>query len=248
MSGDKEPIFDLKEKTPQNLACFGLLNRNVEFMIPFFRSRREPLLFGEQKEPVKFFGVPSETAALYDASVRILSYRPDQKSHAVELACRGTDETVILYMPSEPQDFATACKWIKHWRDNHHGDKAKTGQWDDGQLHEDDDLRIPYLTLDVRSDYTSELGGHRHYERQPLNPWFISSARQHTKFKLHENGARVRSSAVIELTPFGTEYQRTYARDFIYDRPFFVFMWRDAADWPYLGVWVGDTSAMSPKK
>ena len=31
-----------------------------------------------------------------------------------------------------------------------------------------------------------------------------------------------------------------------HDRPFFAFLWRDNADWPYLGVWVGDSSALLP--
>ena len=32
----------------------------------------------------------------------------------------------------------------------------------------------------------------------------------------------------------------------IYDRPFFTFLWRDKADWPCLGLWVGDSSALLP--
>jgi hypothetical protein len=33
-------------------------------------------------------------------------------------------------------------------------------------------------------------------------------------------------------------------RDFHYDRPFFVFLWREGAEWPYVGAWVGDDAGM----
>ena len=33
-------------------------------------------------------------------------------------------------------------------------------------------------------------------------------------------------------------------RDFHYNRPFFVFLWREGAEWPYVGAWVGDDAGM----
>ncbi len=33
-------------------------------------------------------------------------------------------------------------------------------------------------------------------------------------------------------------------RHFIYGRPFFAFLWRDGAEWPYFGVWNGNDTAL----
>jgi hypothetical protein len=47
-----------------------------------------------------------------------------------------------------------------------------------------------------------------------------------------------------EADPFGAPPPKPVPRRFIYDRPFFVFLWREHAEWPYLGVWIGDASAL----
>jgi hypothetical protein len=50
----------------------------------------------------------------------------------------------------------------------------------------------------------------------------------------------------LAADPFaGTpETPPTVSRHFIYDRPFFAFLWRDGAEWPYFGVWIGGVSAL----
>jgi hypothetical protein len=75
-------------------------------------------------------------------------------------------------------------------------------------------------------------------------------AEQRTTFELHEKGARVEVLVEGGDEPFGgpPEPPRLVPRHFIYDRPFFVFLWRDKAEWPYFGAWIGDASAMSPWK
>jgi len=44
--------------------------------------------------------------------------------------------------------------------------------------------------------------------------------------------------------PFAEPQPRGHPRQFIYDHPFFVFLWRDGAAWPYFGAWIGDASAL----
>jgi hypothetical protein len=70
-----------------------------------------------------------------------------------------------------------------------------------------------------------------------------------TRFELFEKGASVRVEASIEEDPFGGySGPTTVPRRFIYDRPFFVFLWRDGAEWPYFGVWIGDATALQKFK
>jgi beta-galactosidase/beta-glucuronidase len=118
------------------------------------------------------------------------------------------------------------------------------GTWADRVLHEGDVVQVPYLSLDVTEDMAGRLRGWRFYGGEG-DPWTIRRAEQVTKFELFEKGARVRVETSIESDPFAGDIGPTpVPRRFIYDRPFFVFLWRDGAEWPYFGAWIGDASAL----
>jgi hypothetical protein len=241
MTGE-EPFKLSGEQIPGTIACFGLLDREVEFEKPFFRSARAPLEFGAEKSPVRFFGTDGDNAENFGESVEVLSYRPVDGSLALEVSCKGSDEKVILYRPAKAQDFATACRWIREWRKNPGQSAGLPGNWNDRWLHKGDEVRLPYVSLDASADFAGALQGGRFYGK-PGDPWAIRIAKQKTKFELHEKGAKVRMETSIEADPFAAE-PRKVPRRFIYDRPFFVFLWSEKAEWPYLGVWVGDDSAL----
>lgn len=242
MTGEEQGPFTLEEATPGTLACFGLLNRDVVFEKPFFKSSKIPLVFGEKKEKVRFFGATGDLTDTYGETVKVLAYRPVDGSLALEISCKGGDDTVILYMPPEGQDFATACRWLREWRKTFKWNEELPGNWNDRLLHERDEVRVPYVSLDVKNEMAGWLQGGRYYGNAG-DPWRIVRAEQKTQFDLHEKGARVRVEESIQLDPFsGTP--PTVPRRFHFDRPFFVFLWREKAEWPYFGAWIGDTSAL----
>jgi hypothetical protein len=243
MTGEKKGPFRLDNPQPGTLACFGLLDREVEFAKPFYRSAKVPLKFGDGKDPVHFFGTTGDLAGFQGDSVKVLAYRPVDGSHALEVSCKRGDDTVVFYMPPAGQDFATACKWLREWRKTYDRNAELPDGWNDRSLHEGDEVRVPYVTLDVTEDLAGQLQGGRFYGKAG-DPWAIRRAEQRTKFELHEKGARVRVVDSIQADPFGGAPPPAFPREFFYDRPYFVFLWREKAEWPYLGVWVGDTSAL----
>jgi hypothetical protein len=107
-------------------------------------------------------------------------------------------------------------------------------------LRSSDEIRIPYIDLESNADLVSKLGGTRHYGK---TPWTIIRAEQLTRFHLHEKGARVHAEVSLAAS-FGDVDPFSESRRFIYDRPFFVFLWRDGAEWPYFGAWIGDVTAL----
>jgi hypothetical protein len=241
MTGEEKGPFSLSENpAPGTIACFGLLDREVEFAKPFFRSAKAPLRFGSAKSPVQFFGTTAAHAAAHGDVVKVLAYTPADDSHALEISCKGADDKVILYMPGKAEGFAAACRQIREWRKA--WDEAQAEKSADRQLRMGDEVRVPYVALDTAASFTGALQGGRHYGIEG-DPWKVIRAEQKTKFELHEKGARVRVEASLDLEPFGPA-PVIKPRRFIYDRPFFVFLWRENAEWPYLGVWVGDTSAL----
>ena len=244
MTGDAEGPFKLMEQVPGGIACFGLLDREVEFRKAFFRSRKVPLKFGAEKAEVSYFGTNGDGSAGYGEDVKVLAFRPVDGSHALEVSCKGGDDKVIFYRPPAAQDFATACKWIRKWKKDYVVNAELPGSWADRVLHAGDKMQVPYLSLDVVENLAGSLQGGRFYGNAG-DPWRIRRAEQVTKFELFEKGARVRVETSIELDPFAGNFgPEPVPRNFIYDRPFFVFLWRDGAEWPYFGAWIGDASAL----
>jgi hypothetical protein len=238
---EKDGPFRLMTEDPDNRAAFGLLDREVAFQKEFIRARNAALGFhsSEGEKPVSFFGARDEMIGELRDSVRILSFRPVDRSHAIQIRCKQADDTVILYLPAKPQDFGTACDWLRTWRAQFKPDAELNGAWNDPFLHDGDAIGIPYIDLNATADLTSKLSGIRHYGKKP---WEIIRAEQLTRFQLHEKGARVRVEVSIKAAFGGPP--PSIPRKFIYDRPFFVFLWRDNAEWPYFGAWIGDTSAL----
>lgn len=241
MTKEAKGPFTLSQGDPNNRATFGLLDRVVTFQKEFVRSRNEPLAFRvyDKEIPVCFFGCRDDWSGELRDSVRVLAFRPVDRSIALQISCKEADDSVILYLPPKPLDFSTACSWIRTWRAQAKEDDSDFGAWNDPRLHETDEVQVPYVSLNSIADLTSKLGGVRTYGNKP---WIIGRAEQRTRFELHEKGARVRVEDSLEA--FGDAPAKPSPRRFIYDRPFFVFLWRDGAEWPYFGAWIGDTSAL----
>lgn len=236
ITGVNEEPFTLLAADPNTVACFGLLERKVEFEKEFRQSMKTPLEFkrGNTVSRVAFFGTRGELSASYESSIQILHHAKNW--HALEISCKGGDEKVIVYLPPEPQNFSEACGIIRETR------KALNDKGG-SLLDVGDDIRIPYLSLDVKDALANRLQGDRFYGKAG-DPWRIAHAEQKTKFELHEKGARVRVETSLYAAPFGEPTRPSPPRHFICDRPFFVFLWREKAEWPYLGVWVGDDSSL----
>jgi hypothetical protein len=240
----KGPFSELPERTsiePGRLVL-GLLDRELKFTKMLHPSTSMPLAFrsAEKEHPVRFFGVRGDRSAGHRAQVRILSRT--EGSHALQIAA-ADDESLVLYLPKERESFAAACTKLQAWR------KEKlTGEYGsamDPGLHAKDDLRIPYVTLTASADFTPSLPSLRFYEGHRY-PWRISKAEQRTKFEMTEKGAKVRAEVELKADPLGDPPPPPpiTPRNFHFDRPFYVFMWRDGAEWPYFGAWIGDQSAM----
>ncbi len=241
ITGEQVNPFHLERENPMAAAVFGLLDRELTFTRPFPRSEKTPLEFGVKGQKVHFFGVRGNKSG--DYPVKVLAYRPSEKSHAIEIPCSDPEDAVLLYRPGSATTFAEACKVLREWRQKWDG-KNRSFKEDDAWLHDDDDLRIPYVKLDATIDFKARLDSLRTYPNH--TPARISRAEQVVKFTLHERGAKVQAKTSME-DPFGGAPE-TVPRQFLYDAPFFVFLWRKDAEWPYFGAWVGDASAMEKWK
>lgn len=241
---DEKP-FSIEEENPDRRVVFAMLSRRVSFTKAFLRAKHDSMDFQSdgKSQAVQYFGIPRERADAYSTSVKVLAYRPTEKCHAIEIECRENDDRVVLFQPAKSLDFLTACSWLRTWRKAEGGAEDLGGQWNDPNLHRKDEVRIPYVQLDVETDFTNKLQSRRYYNG---TPWRIARASQLSRFRLHERGAEVEVRASIYADPFGGVETPIYVpRRFYFDRPFFVFLWRAKAEWPYFGAWIGDSSTLT---
>lgn len=240
ITGDTKGPFRLETFSQNNKAAFGLLDHKIEFFRELHRSKVVPLKFKTDvaETPVAFFGDRGHHSAL-----EVLLWSPADKSHAVKIKCRNEDDSLIVYMPPAPMNIQSACKHIAALLKE--GNAPQGGD----SFESLDEIRIPYLTIETETNMMSALTGNIHFEKLGPNST-ITEVRQLVRFHLHEKGAKIRVETSIAAAPFGPIEPTTPPppRHFIYDRPFFVFMWRENSEWPYFGAWIATTDGMEPFK
>ena len=109
-------------------------------------------------------------------------------------------------------------------------------------LLEGEIIRIPHISRNHSTDFSPLLQG-THRFADDSTPLSIQQGQQHIVLDFVSKG--VTSSAVnsVITDPFATALLPE-PRVFDFDQPFFIFLWREKAEWPYLGLWLGDASAM----
>ncbi|HVJ45549.1 MAG TPA: hypothetical protein VM511_04120 [Luteolibacter sp.] len=228
MLGEPKGPFQLSIIDPANRVAFGLLNHRIEFRRPLHRSKKIPMKFksGQAETDVAFFGTKGK-----HPSVEVLAWNAAERFHALKLHDNHSDAGIILYLPPAPMDLRTA--WTKVMEIQKKPEMFIA-------LGDKDEVRIPYLDLKSESDLTSYFTGTIRFGK--LEPTSQFQARQLTLFKLHEKGAEVRVETAMDPFAGGPPEPR----HFIYDRPFFVFMAKKDAEWPYFGAWIATTDGMEP--
>ncbi len=246
ISGEKKGPFQI-EPRPNARIALGLLDRDLVFKKPLHRSVDAPLVFHSAdgtKRQVRFFGTRRKASGGYGGVVSVLAYQAG--SHALQIASEA-DDSVVLYLPEKPVSFIEACEKLREWRSKKLAGAYGSAQ--DPNLHDKDDVRIPVLKLENTTDFVPLLSSGRYFGRAG-DPWQLYKAEQRLKFTLTEKGAKLRVEVEMGMEPFGAPPPPPpmIPRFFHYDRPFFVFLWRDGAEWPYFGAWIGNGAPMEEFK
>jgi hypothetical protein len=107
----------------------------------------------------------------------------------------------------------------------------------------EDDLRVPVIEIACEADLISQFAGALSFKDETL-PWEIVQAKSSMQLNVDEKGVKFAATATLENAPFGVAPEKVVPqpRWFWFDRPFFLFLWRDGAEWPYAGVWFGTAS------
>ena len=233
---------------PQGVPAYGILLRELKFEKKFFRSQKTALEFRSrtgQVRRVEFFGTAGSHSDNYGEHVKVLHYKPETSAFILSVATDRNDENLIIYRPDEECSFRNAFEHVK--KAVKEPLSGAYGSLTHGSLHRNDVVKIPYVTIDADTDFKGQLSGALHYTGEAL-PWLVAGAFQVTRFELFEEGARVRVDTGVGTEPFGEPPKPppVTPRSFVCEKPFFVFLWRAGADWPYLATWIDGGECLTP--
>ncbi|WP_338288465.1 hypothetical protein [Luteolibacter sp. LG18] len=227
------------------LAAFVGIRRDFLFAKEFAPSGAAKLTWQPTGGGVKFFGVKGDASYEFGEQVRVLAFRPSEGTYALQFLSKKGDDTMILYLPKEGQPMMEAIRWVETWKRGWGSAEEAKMEWNEKRLHEGDDLRIPEIQLDAAQDLGAKFSGNLFFKKSQT-PWRVAQATTSASLGVDAKGVKFQSTAAMEIRPFGgvTDLQKAFPRRFWFDRPFFLFLWREKAEWPCAAVWFGSVEGL----
>ena len=212
------------------IYAYAYLAKTLSFRAAFDRLDDPMVLHVQNKQvPVAAFGVKGwmdtcERDHMLARQVTILDYQNDD-DFILRLNTTSTgDEIVLAKIVPKP----TLGETVEHVRQRIARSKLKGSS---ASLHEQESLIVPIVALNVERAY-SELTGKDLLNRGWAG-YYVTEARQGIHFRLDERGARVESDATWAV---GAESEKP--RQFIFDKPFLLYLKQTNSNAPYLAVWI----------
>ena len=235
---------------PDDFAAYAYLYKNLVFAYPFKEAPREAF----ESQTVTAFGFGPDDKELSSAvfqQVTICDYN-SENDFVINLKIKSTNDELILAKISPGSTLQSTINRVLDRVENSSPVNV------DRNL---DYLWIPKINFDLRRDAT-ELEGLR---LQPGSNTHIKSGltlariRQLVRFQLNENGAILKSEAIVlaELGSSGDPEPVTHPHILIFDRPFLILMKQNPQSYlkpwtwgtsrkPYFALWVGNASLLVP--
>jgi len=245
LAGPGEVPFEAISNADDAYAAFTGFKRDFAFKTDFFSSQEVRMEWGTERTPVKYFGVGASDAGLYSENVRVLVHSPEDNSQALQFLARGGDDTLVLYMPAGTMRMDDAIRLLntaqKAWRTRREDPLGAA----DKRLHFLDTVRVPDVSLSQEEDLTGKFSGRLHF-KDIEKSGRIDLVKTSMKLDVDAKGVMVKAKAEIQGRGFGgaPAPPKNIPRRFSFDRPFFLFIWRDGAEWPYAAVWFGNAEGL----
>jgi len=227
-----------------SLIAFAYLYKQLHFEEPFFVAD-DPVRFHARNGEVRVeaFGLVAHEhrprAEQVREQVTVLDYHSDDDFILQLHSSSPKDEIILAKLPPRPSLQNTIDHVQQRIVERAAGIKKKRIEWDET-------LAIPLLDIHVERDYKELLG------RALLNPgwesYYVSTARQMIRFRLDEEGAVLESFAELEEMEalLGDSEPPPKPRQFIFDKPFLIFLKQADAPAPYFAMWVENLEVLVP--
>ena len=223
---------------PYDFVAYSYLFKNLQF--PQVFAENDPLSFGPSSTLVKSFGFEQNKDKLpanVFGQVKIYDYQsPDD--FIISLKTKDPQDQLILAKVTPGETLSGTIASVLS--------RMKQGKMVLAQ--ERDDLAIPKLNLDLRSNFPELEGLHlKPGPNTPVKNLVITEVKQLVRFQLNEKGAVLKSEAAIAVAgaAFGMQEQ---PHEMIFDKPFLILMKQASSHQPYFAMWVGNASLLTPAK
>jgi len=231
-----ELLSQIPQDLPENSAVsYSYLFKNLEF-----EHRFEKLEYGSRFGSIKVNGFGfragrSKQPLLQDAAAQVSVH--DYKNNddfIVEIATRSMGDRLVL---AKVHPGSTLVQTIAIVRER----VARPP----GTVPEDEvPMEIPILDFRLIKDYEELIGKHIHCPNPSLDGYPIEMVKQLIRFKLNEEGAKLKSEAVVDVT--SAERIGVPPPQLIFDKPFLILMERKGAANPYFALWVDNPELLVP--
>jgi hypothetical protein len=218
------------------IFAYSYLKANVPFKYPFEQAK---LVFGDsqsEKTPVEAFGVWN-LLERYDKirkQVEIL-YCPQERERdrrikecVIDLCKDSKPYQVIVAMVKPEGSLAESLEYVRLRVDDF---KKSVDYERDSQLNRVDDLKIPEMFWRIDHRFRELIGRVVRNVDMP-----IVEAMQTMEFRLDRSGAVLESEAKYGVSAI--------PREFLFDRPFLIYMQKREADQPFFVMWVDNAELL----
>ncbi len=224
---------------PEAFVAYSYLEAKIAFGLPYFQNDR-PLAFTDRagrETEVSSFGIRQQDRSIRQQPRVLYMARKEKHSQPIEwivdLDRSSQPHQVILALvepkPTLGETVADSEKKIADYPPDTRRD---------GSLESNDTLLVPDIVWNIAHRFT-ELEG-RAFLNVQLKKQPIEVAKQDIAFGLNRNGVELRSEA-----RFGPKSAPT---DYVFNRPFLLYMKMRGATQPYFAMWVENAELLAKWK
>lgn len=220
---------------PQDFLAYAYLYKKLAFRQAF--EDKKPFAFGDTQ--VKNFGFTNERSEIRKDRVAqvTLCYYDSPDNFIIKVKTKSPEDELILAKIPTSSTLQAAMNYVVDRTTN-----AKPIE-----IGFDDVLSVPKLNFDLRGDFPQlenlVLQPSRHAR---VNNLKTTSVKQLVRFQLNENGAILKSEAVMGFVGAVAMPTPPKIHTMIFDRPFLILMKQTGSPMPYFALWVGNASLLMP--
>lgn len=216
---------------------------NFKIDLPFKKvlvSFEQPFSFNNQN--VKSFGLLNmKNKSLF----KILYYKHDNE-FIVKINPKDTTQEIILYQPENPKfsTLKTALSDMNLKIDKGILERKIVSESWKYTFDLNDRVQIPKFMFNISNNYKDLVGK---YFRVKSGALLIDSCYQTIGLQLNEKGAKVESSAYLNLDE-GDEYMPNHTKTMLFYKPFLIVIKRKNIANPYFVAWITNAELMEKFK
>lgn len=191
--------------------------------------------------------LPAFGALYFDEDIKetiSIQYYNNDDDFILALQPKDDEHQIFLYLPRKFHPTLKEAATVLKEKILNRADLKDREAWK-YSLNDDDEVLVPKFAFNIENEFDSIIGNL--FKAGNLE-YIVEKVYQRNAFLLDENGAEIESEALVQVSEGSAPPEDLPTPKIMhYDRPFYVFLQRKDAEWPYFGMWVGNRELMDLK-